>query len=67
MLVTQTVKNLPAGISAGDPGLISGSGRSPRNKNGYPLQYYCLENPMDRVAGQGTVHGFKKNQTRLSD
>ena len=34
--------------SAGDPGLISGSGRSPGEGNGYSLQYSCLENPMDK-------------------
>ena len=33
--------------NVGDPGLIPGSGRSPREGNGNPLQYYCLENPMD--------------------
>ena len=36
--------------SAGDPGMILGSGRSPREENGYPLQYSCLENSMDRGA-----------------
>jgi len=36
--------------NAGDPGLIPGSGRSAGEGNGNPLQYYCLENPMDRVA-----------------
>ena len=36
--------------SAGDPGLTPGSGRSPREENGYPLQYSCLENSMDRGA-----------------
>ena len=35
--------------------------------NGNPLQYYCLENPMDRGAWQATVHGIAKSQTRLSD
>ena len=38
---------------AGDLGLIPGSGRSPGEGNGYPLQYSCLENPMDRGAWQG--------------
>ena len=51
----------------GDPGLISGSGRSPGKGNGYPLQYSCLENPMDRGAWQATVHGVVKGQTRLSN
>ena len=36
--------------NTGDPGLIPGSGRSPREGNGNPLQYHCLENPMDRGA-----------------
>ena len=36
--------------NAGDPGSIPGSGRSPGEGNGNPLQYYCLENPMDRGA-----------------
>ena len=49
--------------SAGDPGLIPGSGRSLGEGNGNPLQYPCLENPMDRGAWQATVHGVAKNQT----
>ena len=43
--------------NAGDPGSIPGSGRSPGEGNGNPLQYSCLENPMDRGAWQATVHG----------
>ena len=43
--------------NAGDPGLISGFGRSPREGNGYPLQYSCLENSKDRGAWWATVHG----------
>ena len=54
-LVAQTVKNLPA--SAGDPGLILGSERSPGEGNGTPRQHSCLENPMARGARQSTVHG----------
>ena len=42
---------------AGDPDLISGSGRSPGEGNGNPLQYSCLENPMNRGAWRATVHG----------
>ena len=42
---------------AGDPRLIPGSGRSPGEGNGNPLQYSCLENPMDRGAWQDMVHG----------
>ena len=51
----------------GDPDSISGSGRSPGERNGYPLQYPCLENSMDRGAQQTTVHGVAKSQTQLSD
>ena len=48
------VKNPPA--SAGDVGLIPGSGRSPGEGNASPLQYSCLENSMERGAWQATVH-----------
>ena len=62
------VKNLPAYAgTAGDMGLISGLGRYPEEGNGTPLQYSCLENPMDRGAWQATVHGVAKSRTRLSD
>ena len=47
--------------STGDPGLIPGSGRSPGEGNGYPLQYSCLENSMDRGAWWAKVHGVAKN------
>ena len=56
------VKNLPA--SAGDvrdSGSIPGSERSPGEGNGYPLQYSCLENPMDRGAWQATVLGITES------
>ena len=53
--------------NAGDPGSIPGSGRSPGEGNGNPLQYSCLENPMDREAWWATVHGVAKSGTRLSD
>ena len=53
-------KNLPA--NAGDMGLIPGSGRSPEEGNGYPLQYSCLENLLDRGAWQAVVHGVPKSQ-----
>ena len=59
--MTLVVKNLPA--SAGDirdAGLIPGSGRSPGRGNGDPLQYSCLENPMDREAWQTTVQRVSK-------
>ena len=59
------VKNLPA--NAGDTGLTPGSGRSPGEGNGNPLQYSCLENPMDKGAWKGTVHGVTKSWTRLGN
>ena len=46
---------------------IPGSGRSPGEGNGNPLQYSYLENPMDRGAWRATVHGVAKSWTRLSD
>ena len=62
------IKNPPA--KAGyvkDMGSILGSGRSPGEGNGNPLQYSCLENPMDGGAWSASVHGVTKSQTRLSD
>ena len=53
--------------NAGDLGSIPGSGRSPGEGNGNPLQYSCLENPMDRGAWWATVHGVTKSRTLLSD
>ena len=53
--------------NAGDPGLIPGSGRPPGEENDNPLQYSCLENPMDGGAQQATVHGITRSWTRLSD
>ena len=53
--------------NAGDPGLSPGLGRSPGEGNGNPLQYYCLENPMDRGAWQAAVYGVTKSWTWLSD
>ena len=47
--------------NAGDPGLIPGLGRSPREGNGNPLQYHCLENPMDGGTWQASVHGVAQN------
>ena len=64
--VVLVVKNLPA--NAGDTrdvGFIPGSARSPGRGNGNPLQYSCLENPMDRGAWWATVHGVAKSQTGL--
>ena len=53
--------------NAEDPDLIPESGRSPGGGHGNPLQYSCLENPMDRGARWATVHGVTKSWTRLSD
>ena len=53
--------------NAGDPGSIPRSGRSPREGNGNPLQYSCLENSMDGGAWWATVHGITKSRTWLSD
>ena len=53
--------------NAGDLGSIPGSERSLGEGNGNPLQYSCLENPRDKGAWQGTVHGVAKYQTQLSD
>ena len=52
---------------AGDVGLIPGLGRSPGEENGYPLQYSCLENSMERGAWEATVHRVAKSQTELSN
>ena len=64
-LVAQTVK--ASAYNAGDPGLNPGLGRSPGEGNGSPLQYSCLENPMDGGAWWAAVHGVTKSWTRLSD
>ena len=53
--------------STRDLGLIHGSGKSTEEGNGHPLQYPCLENPMDRGAWRAIVQGGCKSQTRLSD
>ena len=59
------VKNSP--VIAGDAGSNPGSGRSPGKRNGNPLQYSCLENPMDGGAWLATVHEVAKSWTRLSN
>ena len=51
----------------GDLGLIPWLGRSPGERNGYPLQYSCLENSMDRGDWQAAVHGVTESRTRLGD
>ena len=69
-----TLRDFPDGsdgkasaYNVGDPGSISGSGKSPGEGNGNPLQYSCLEKPKDGGAWQATVHGVAKSQTRLRD
>ena len=58
------VKNLPVNAAdARNSGSISGLGRSLGEGHGNPLQYSCLENPMDRGTWQATVHGVAKSQT----
>ena len=53
--------------NAGDPGSIPASERSPGEGNGNPLQYSCLENPIEGGAWWAAVHGVAKSQTRLSE
>ena len=65
LLVAQMV--LASAYNAGDLGSIPGSGRSPEEGNGHPLQYSCLENPMDGGARQATVPGVSRSWTRLSN
>ena len=64
--VVLLVKNPPADAGdVTDMGLVPGSGRSPGGRRGNPLQYSCLENPMDRGTWWATVHGVTKSWTRL--
>jgi len=61
-------ENPPANAGdTGDVGLIPGSRRSPGVRNGNPLLYFCLGNPMDRGDWWAIVHGSQKSQTLLSD
>ena len=62
--MAQEVKDLPA--NAGDAGSICGLGRFLGEGNGYPLQYSCLENSMDRGAWWASVHGVAKSRKQLS-
>ena len=60
--VVLVVKNLPASVGdARDKSSIAGSGRSPEDGNGNPLQYSCLDNFMDRGAWWAIVHGVEKS------
>ena len=61
------VKNLPSSVGdLGDVGLILGSGRSPGEGHGNPLQYSGLENPMDSGAREATIHGVKKSDITIA-
>ena len=64
LVVAQMVKIL---CNAGDLGSIPGSGSSPREGNGYPLQYSCLENSMDRGTWWATFHEVAKSRTELNN
>ena len=60
------VKNLPANVEdTRDAGSVPEMGRSPGGGHGNPLQYSCLENPMDRGAWWATVHRVAKSRTQL--
>ena len=59
------VRNPPANADLRDTGLTPGLGRSPGGGHGNPLQFSCLENPIDRGDWQATVHRVTKSQTRL--
>ena len=61
----QWLSNKESACKVGDPGSIPGSGRCPGGGHGSPLQYSCLENPLDRRTCQAMVHGFAKSRTRL--
>ena len=66
--VVVVVKNPPAILGdIRDVGLIPGSGGSPGEGHGNPLQYSCLENPMDRGAWWATVHRIIKSQTQFQE
>ena len=69
-----SLKGFPGGSGSKEPscnardrGSIPGSGRSPGEGNGNPLQCSCLENSMDRGAWLATVHGVEKGRTRVSE
>ena len=61
------VQNPPANTDLGDSGLIPGSGRFPKGRNGNPFQYSCLENPIKRGAWWAVVHGVTNSWTCLSE
>ena len=66
-MVTVVRNPLASAGDLGDEGSIPGSGRSPAEGNGNPLQYSCLENPVDRGAWWATVHRVAKNWTHAQE
>ena len=60
-ILSSSLKILESASIAGDTGSIPGSGRSPGGGNGNPLQYSCLENPMDIGAWWATIHGVTES------
>ena len=72
VVICSFLMGFPGGLvvknpSAGDAGSTPGSGRSPGEENGNPLQYCCLEMPMDGGTWSAIVHGVTKSWTRFSD
>ena len=74
MHLVEVLSGFPSGsdgkestYDVGDLGSIPGLGKSPGEGNGYPLQYSCLENPMDRGAWRAIVHKVAKSWIRPSD
>ena len=67
ILISLGSEGKESACSAGQPGSIPGSGRSPGEGYGNPSQYSCLENSMDRGAWQATIHEVAKSWTRLNN
>ena len=65
--LTWLLSGKESACNAGDTVSIPGSERPPGEGNGNPLQYSCLENPMDRGAWRAAVHGVVRSQTGLCD
>ena len=66
-IITWLMNGKESACNTGDLSLTPGLGRSPGGGHGNPLQYFCLENPMDRGAWWATVHGVAKSRTQLMD
>ena len=63
VIITGSLDSKESACNAGDPGSIPGSGRSPGEGNGNPLQHSCLENSMNKGAWKATVHGVAESDT----